>query len=497
MERAAAPLFFTSYATKAEDRGQVQRFHVDVQAEVHALLGRHPGTDGLLKDPIPRQGPESAVLDCRVLLALYSESYLRATDSARDWAVFRERVERVLRRTGQSPQALIGVVWRAEALVLPRSVARAGPLLSGWGDVGGTVGVADLLADPAGLDGYRRLVRQVAERLVDAAARQVPAISAADAAAVPPRFGPRRGEQADRRRAATAPERDPRAASDPRASGEPGGSRDSRDAPEARPITLLCLTGTRDRMVGLRASADGYGPSPEDWRPFLPQADEPAVAIVRRALAAYGLRNMTARQLPARPETGPAPARPARSAVLLVDPWLASSLSAETLRTELAGWSSAIGAVVVVLARGDAETTRHTAELRAAVLARIINSGLQAPHHEAGSAQGLAHTVIGAVADMLALGPGAPAEPLDPAEPLASTTPRQDAAPRPATPDPGRRAAPDQAADRTASGRASRVETSAERLTRRRRERSSWLSPVAGLLPPLLYGTSGGKQAET
>jgi FxsC-like protein len=250
-------------------------------------------------------------------------------------------------------------------------------------------------------------------------------------------------------------------------------------------------------MAGLRASADGYGPAHEDWRPFLPQTDEPAVAIVRRALAAYGLPEVTARQLPARPETGPPPARPARSAVLLVDPWLASSLSAETLRTELAGWSSAIGAVVVVMARGDAETTRHTAELRAAMLARITHSGLQAPHHEAGSAQGLAHTVIGAVADMLALGPGAPAEPLASAEPLAPAARRPDAAPRSAAPDAGRRAAPDPAADRPSPGRASRAETSTERLNRRRRERSSWLSPVAGLLPPLLYGTSGGKQAET
>jgi FxsC-like protein len=450
VEKAAGPLFFTSYATTAEDRGQVQRFHTDVQNEVHGRLGRHPGHEGVLKDPFPAQGPDPAVLGSRTLLALYSEAYLRGDDSARDWSVFRERVDRARRRTGQAPQALIGVVWRAEGLVLPLSVTRAGPVLNGWDRDGGTAGVADLLEDPGGLDAYRELVRQVADRLVAYADRQVPALSGEEAAAVPPRFG--------RSHAGRAPA--------------------AADVPDSRRVTLLCLTASRDRMRGLRGSLDGYGETPEDWRPFPHQTSESATGIVVRALSAYGVDDVTVRPLPApaapdAPDARSTPEQGSWSAVLLVDPWLASATSPEALREELAGWASLIGAVVVVMARGDEETSERTIELRRAVLHRVTHSGLQAPHHEAGSPQGLAHAVIGAVADMLATGSGASAEPL----PSSPQHPRHEGV-------------VEQGTQRT-------PETRAERLSRRRHERSTWLSPVAGLLPPLLLGTPGGNQAET
>jgi FxsC-like protein len=286
-------------------------------------------------------------------------------------------------------------------------------------------------------------VRQVAESLVADVARRLPAISGTDASAVPPRFG-RRPATSERPAAAT-------------------------EVPDAQSVTLLCLAASRGRMTGLRRSLDGYGERPEEWRPFLHQTDETATGIVSNALRAYGVGEVAVRPVTAAEATD---AGGARSAVLLVDPWLARAFSPEELRRELAGWVGVIGAVVVVMARGDEETKEQTIELRRAVLARVTHVGLQAPHHEAGSAQGLAHAVIGAVADMLTLGPGAPGAP---AEPLAPAHPRAEGP-----------------AELTAT-----PETRAERLSRRRRERATWLSPVAGLLPPLLLGTSGGTQAET
>src|SRR4051794_32363364 len=100
------PLFYTSYATSAGDRGRVQRFHTDIQNELYSRLGRHPSGRGRLKRPEPAPVSEPAVLDCRTMLALYSDAYLSGEDSVQEWSIFSERMARHTRQTGRESQAL-------------------------------------------------------------------------------------------------------------------------------------------------------------------------------------------------------------------------------------------------------------------------------------------------------------------------------------------------------------------------------------------------------
>ncbi|MGK5534274.1 hypothetical protein ACSNOC_27350, partial [Streptomyces sp. URMC 129] len=227
-----------SYASSTGDRGQVQRFHSDIQHEVNSRLGGVPRFEGRLQPAgPPAAGPHAAVLDCRTLVALYSEDYVNSPDCARDWAVFRERMDRRTRRTGQRPPTMIGVLWRTPRLVLPRAIADAEPLI-GDGD-----GVAGLLREQAtGWDRYRDVVRLVADRVIAGAEISLPPMTAEDARDVRPRFGPGTA------RPTAAPTTDAAPAAPP-------------DSGRER-TTVLLLAGTRERMAPLRATR---APPLMDW----------------------------------------------------------------------------------------------------------------------------------------------------------------------------------------------------------------------------------------
>ncbi|MFF1722633.1 FxsC protein [Streptomyces sviceus] len=419
-------MFYTSYASSTGDRGPVQRFHSDVQNEIFSMLGRHPRNEGSLQRAEPALGPAPPVLTCRSLLVLYSADYLNDTQCALEWSVFRERMQRRLWQTGEPADALVGVLWRADSLVLPRAVAKTGQLLDDLGEGYQGPGVGGLQRDASAWERYRRLVRRVAERLAHAARSSLPAMATSDSGAVEPCFGPAHKQRTTRSAPPPSPHR-----------------------PSERHLVLALLAGTRAGMERLRQSVDTYAETAEEWRPFRPYSDEPAAAIAGRAAHACGVDRLTVVSLD---DANADPLRETAASavvVVLVDPWLTSDSSFSVRWERLARSGARVAAVITVLPRLD-EESRHNASALREVLARTPARQLGAVHHEAGSPVSLRHAVAAVMADAFA-------------------------AAREEGPLPDRADEPP-------------LENTAERIVRRERERDGWLRH-RGTWPPLVTGT--------
>ncbi|WP_369212868.1 hypothetical protein [Streptomyces flavofungini] len=419
-------MFYTSYASSTGDRGPVERFHIDVQNEIYALAGRAPAQQGRLKHAEPIAGPDPAVLSCRSMLVLYSSDYLNDPQCAREWSVFSERLDRRTRQTGERPDCLVGVIWRAGGLVLPRLVARTGHVIDEEYEGPGVLG---LLQAPDRRGRYRGLVRRVSERLLKAARTPLPAMTEADSRQVAPRFGPSRTE--------------PQPYADAPATGPPDSTRQ---------VVLVLLTGTRERMAGLRTSVEAYGDSARDWCPFRPHSDEPALSLAARAARACGAERLLVRAPDLDEADVLAGVEDGAIVQVLVDPWLSRDAAFSVLWSRLARSRIRIAAVIALLPRLDAESRHSAGRLRESLSltpARLLG----ASHHEVGTPEALTLAVAAVMADS--------------------------------------RTGPDEAeAPRVPAG-AVAVESSSERRIRRQRERVGWLKRGAGPWPPLLGTTPG------
>lgn len=433
---AVGPLFFTSHASGAGDRGSVQRFHADVQQEVHALLGRGGETLGVLKDVVPASSPDPAVLDCRAMLVLYSPEYLRDAQCVREWSLFRERLDRWELQTRGEPGSLVGVLWKTEGLALPQAVVSTGNIVGEAAAPGGQEsGVLRLQCEPPARDQYRTLVRRVAERLVRAAPGGPPGLSRADARRVEPRFAFYRP---------APPTAEP--------AFDCGRPVPGSDGPPPRVIVALA-TGTRARMETLRRSVAAYGDSPEEWRPFQPQSEEAAVSIVGRSLRSCGVERLTVVPLDAGEPRPPSCADESSIVMLVVDSWMSEDASFPLLWRQLEDWGTGIAGVIVVLPLQDAESRVNIRGLREA-MARTPARALGAPHHEVGSLQSLAYTVAGILADSSA-GHRGPCTAPDEPQPFP-------------------------------------LESPSERRQRRRQEREGWIKQGERTLSALVSETAGG-----
>ncbi|MFF5371310.1 FxsC protein [Streptomyces sp. NPDC013187] len=398
----------------------MQRFHVDVQNEIYSVLGRTSFAEGRLKHPGPAAGPDPAVLDCRALLILYSAEYVDDAQCATEWSVFAERMDRCMRRTGERPDSVVGVVWRSHALVLPRPVTVVRHIVN---EEYQGPGALCLQQDPRSRDRYHSIVRRVAARLMRAAEKPPPVMSEAESRTVTPQFGPRRVMPHSRRDVSEPVTDPPGVAAAPDSDG---------------PLMLLLVAGTSDRMGRLREHVDRYGEHAEDWRPFRPGSEETVPSTVGWAARACGIDRLA---VVAPGPDGPLPEDIDESATVLVvvDPWLTGDPSFRVLWERIVRSRARVAAVVVVLARADEESTANAVRLREAVCrtpARMVD----AAHHEAGSREALAHIVVAVLAD--------------------SGT-------RPAG---GTGSARGRAGDLT-------IESPAERRVRRQRERVGWLQP--------------------
>ncbi|QJT02305.1 hypothetical protein G9272_19875 [Streptomyces asoensis] len=429
-------MFFTSYAGSTGDRGPVQRFHIDVQNEIYSVLGRTPSAEGRLKHPEPASGPGPAVLDCRALLVLYSAEYVDDAQCAKEWSVFAERMDRRTRRTGERPDSLVGIVWRTDALVLPRPVTAVRHIVDEEYQGPGLLG---LQQDPRGRDRYQGIVRRVAARLMRAAELPPPVMSEPESRTVAPRFGPSHAVPCRRRdvvEPATEPPKAPAAAS-------------GRDA---RHMMLLLVAGTADRMRHLRGQVACYGGSAEEWRPFHPYSEETVTSTVGWAARACGVDRLAV-VAPGPDDPLPYDIDESATVLVVVDPWLTGDPAFRALWERIA-WSRArVAAVVVVLARTDEESTAEATRLREAV-SRTPTRMLDAAHHEAGSREALAHIVVAVMADSVA------------------------------------RPDDDMGGARARTGELT-IESPAERRVRRQRERVGWLRRGANPWPPVMSRTPG------
>ncbi|MFJ7241714.1 FxsC protein [Streptomyces olivaceus] len=422
-------MFFTSYASSTGDRGPVQRFHNDVQNEIYSVLGRMPFAEGRLKDPWPSLEPDVCVLNCRSLLVLYSMEYVDDSQCAAEWSTFLERMDRHTRQTGERPDSLVGVVWRTDALVLPRPVTALRHIVDEEYQGPGLLG---LQQDPHSRLRYRRVVRRVAARLMRAADSPLPTMTESESRLVAPRYGPSRAQH----RPPSVPASSAPAAADP-----------------ARRVALVVVAGTRERMRGLRDHVDCYGESVEEWRPFHPYSEETVISTIRWVTRACGADRLTV-VTPGPEDFLPDDFDESAVVFVVVDPWLTADDAFPALWERITRSRTRVCAVVVVLARTDEESTQNAARLREAV-SRTPARLLGAAHHEAGSSESLVHTVAAVMAD---------------------SGPRPD----------------DGSGDsRAVVASDLSIESPVERRARRQRERVGWLRRGASPWPPLLSRTPG------
>lgn len=191
---ATEPFFFLSYADVGGDRAPVMRLFSDLQAEVFGRLGRSPGHRGVLKRPRPAggsPGPDPAVFTARLMVALYSDAYVRSPACAAEWSVFHERRVRWRQRTGQLPPNLVGVWW-THGMMLPRVVEDSGGVDTARDEPDARTTAHNLGLPDTDWTQYRDLVRRIADAMVAESTVALPPLNPREIASVPPLFGPDR-----------------------------------------------------------------------------------------------------------------------------------------------------------------------------------------------------------------------------------------------------------------------------------------------------------------
>ncbi|GHB75878.1 hypothetical protein FHS35_004074 [Streptomyces umbrinus] len=178
------PYFFVSHAVSGSGRRDVEHFHADLQAEIRARLGREPRFDGVLADHRGldvRAGPPptTPAMNCRSLVVLYSQEYFRSPRCTYDLSVFDERMSWRVHRTGDTSVAPVGVVWDAAGLparLAEETARQSGPTGSDYP----RHSVGQLIRDPLARGGYIKILRSVADRVLVAADRSPPTMTARD-----------------------------------------------------------------------------------------------------------------------------------------------------------------------------------------------------------------------------------------------------------------------------------------------------------------------------
>ncbi|WP_406171764.1 hypothetical protein [Streptomyces sp. NBC_00996] len=178
------PYFFISHAVSGSGRQDVEHFRADLQAEIRGRLGRDPRFDGALAD---YRGldvgvgppPNTPAMNCRSLIVLYSQEYFHSPPCTYDLAVFDERMSWRLHRTGEASVAPVGVVWNTIGLPVRLAEETARQSESTGSDYPRR-SISQLLRDPAARGGYIKVLRSVADRVLTAADRSPPTMTARD-----------------------------------------------------------------------------------------------------------------------------------------------------------------------------------------------------------------------------------------------------------------------------------------------------------------------------
>ncbi|MEV7779750.1 TIR-like protein FxsC [Kitasatospora sp. NPDC088351] len=301
------PYFFFSYARRDYQAGDafVDQFFNDLRDELGRIepaagAGQlaYRDTEQLRLGDNWEQQLALMLARCRTMVALYSPAYFASLYCGKEWTAFRGRVRRHQELAGDIVPALIPVLWETLPGGLPDEVRKIQYVQEDMGDAYARSGLRDLLrTDPLGAD-YRQVVRVVAERVRDAAARRLGELPEFDLGAVRGYFP-------------VAPS--------------------VRPAPTAGMVRLFVAAGRAADAVPPSAGPGDvrgggwYGTKPWHWAPYHPPTQPSLVVRAQQVITSAG-HTTTLDEIGAGLGEKLDQAREDNQvSVLLVDPWVAGS----------------------------------------------------------------------------------------------------------------------------------------------------------------------------
>ncbi|RKT16371.1 FxsC-like protein [Streptomyces sp. 1114.5] len=298
------PYFFFSYARRdyeAED-AFVNQFFNDLRDELGRLVGMGVRVEELAYRDTEqlRLGDDWAeklaamLARSRTMVALYSPAYFASLYCGKEWTAFRGRVRRHHEHTGELISALVPVLWEP---VVPGELADEVSKIQ-WaqpdmGEAYARYGLRALLRTAQG-EAYEQVVRVVAERVREAAARRLGELPEFDLGAVRGYFPP-----------PAAPE----------AVSAPG------------MVRLFIAAGRASEAAAEGGSQTGgwYGAKPWHWAPYHPPIQPSLAARAQQVITAAG-HTTTLEEVDSGLGGKLDQAREdSQVSVLLVDPWVAGA----------------------------------------------------------------------------------------------------------------------------------------------------------------------------
>ncbi len=295
------PYFFFSYARRdyeAED-AFVNQFFNDLRDE----LGRLVGTGVRIEELAYRDTERLRLGDdwaeklatmlgrSRTMVALYSPAYFASLYCGKEWTAFRGRVRRHHEDTGELIPALVPVLWEpVEPGGLADEVNKIQWAQPDMGEAYARYGLRALLRTAQG-GAYEQVVRVVAERVRDAAARRLGVLPEFDLGAVRGYFPP------------------PAA---PPVASSPG------------MVRLFIAAGRAPEAAAGGSRAGGwYGAKPWHWAPYHPPVQPSLAARAQQVITGAGHTTTLEEVDTALAEKLDQAREDSQVSILLVDPWVA------------------------------------------------------------------------------------------------------------------------------------------------------------------------------
>ncbi|MFB6672761.1 TIR domain-containing protein [Streptomyces sp. NPDC056390] len=191
---ADAPFFFTSYANREDDQDHVAEFHEQLEQELRIKRGRNVTSTGFLDRRSLQLGLTwrepmvEAIRSTRLLVALITADYFESEWCRREWAVMTERARRAGRSPGDEPVAILPLFWVKPRGPLPKDLAAiqySSPALFGGSKAPDNL--IDLLREDK--KKAAAFIRRLADTMIDAADRDLPALDADAVRDLPLAFG--------------------------------------------------------------------------------------------------------------------------------------------------------------------------------------------------------------------------------------------------------------------------------------------------------------------
>ncbi|RFC70579.1 toll/interleukin-1 receptor domain-containing protein [Streptomyces sp. AcE210] len=191
---ADAPFFFTSYANREDDQDHVAEFHEQLEQELRIKRGRNVTSTGFLDRRSLQLGLTwrepmvEAIRSTRLLVALITADYFESEWCRREWAVMTERARRAGRSPGDEPVAILPLFWVKPRGPLPKDLAAiqySSPALFGGSKAPDNL--IDLLREDR--KKAAAFIRRLADTMIDAADRDLPALDADAVRDIPLAFG--------------------------------------------------------------------------------------------------------------------------------------------------------------------------------------------------------------------------------------------------------------------------------------------------------------------